>query len=209
MVKLPKSIIAKYGITKKAWAVFRKSRGKKQKKTAHRAAPKKSGKHTRKTTTNGGKKMPKRRKHIRHSVRRAGRRIKSAMSGKPMAMVTMAATAAAGGVVSQMVMDKTPGIKTQSAGVKTMIQGGIGLAAIFFSRNRHIKSLGAGAVIAAAMSAAKSVMAGPSAGSRRLTPTEMARITGGQMNIPLPGTMGVPMASAPGNAGFNRGGFGS
>jgi len=158
--------------------------------------------------------MAKRRKSIRGRARRAGRRLGVAMETKPGKVVAMAVTAAAGGVASSFIVNKTPIIKDQGRAAKSLIQGGIGLMAILFVRNRHVKSLGAGAVIAAAMGAAKELLkveplAGPSAGSRTLTPSEMARLTSGQMNIPLPGSMGVPMTGAPANAGFNRSGFGS
>jgi hypothetical protein len=213
MVKLPKSIIKKYGITKKAWEVFRKSRGGKQKKTAHRAkARKKSGTPSRKTEK-GESKMAKRRKRIRHSVKRAGRKVRHAMETKPGKLIAMAAEAAAGGVLTSLVVNKAPMIKDQSRMVKSAAQGGLGLLAVLFVKNKHVKSLGAGAMIAAIMGVAKQAfnvepLAGPSEGRPRLTPSEMARITKGQMNIPLPGTMGVPMSTAPSNAGFSRNGFG-
>ncbi len=158
--------------------------------------------------------MAKRRKRtVKHRARRAGRRIGVAMESRPGKVVLMAMTAAAGGVASSFIVNKTPVIKDQGRTAKSLIQGGLGLAAILFVRNRHVKSLGAGAVIASVMGAVKEVLkvdplAGPSAGSRTLTPSEMARITGGQMNIPLPG-MNAPLGAAPGNSGFNRSGFGS
>lgn len=159
--------------------------------------------------------MAKRKKSFRGRARRAGRRISVAMETKPGKVVAMAVTAAAGGVVSSFIVNKTPVVKDQGRATKALLQGGLGLTAILFARNRHVKSLGAGAVIAAAMGAAKEFLkveplAGPSAGGNTLTPSEMARLTNGQMGIPLPGgTMAAPYAGAASNAGFNRGGFGS
>lgn len=158
--------------------------------------------------------MAKRRKRsFRGRARRAVRRVRVGMETRPGKVITMAVEAAAGGVVSSLVVNKAPIIKDQGRAVKSLAQAALGLGAIMFIRNRHAKSLGAGAVIAAAMGAAKEFLkveplAGPSAGSRTLTPSEMARITGGQMNIPLP-RMGAPLSSAPANAGFGRTGFGS
>lgn len=158
--------------------------------------------------------MAKRKRHIRRAVHHARRKAGAAMESRPGKIITMAVTAAAGGVASSMIINKAPVIKDQGRAMKSLVQGGLGIAAVMFFRNRHVKSLGAGAVIAAVMGAAKELLkveplAGPSAGSRTLSPSEMARITGGQMNIPLPGGMNVPMSSATSNAGFNRTGFGS
>jgi hypothetical protein len=222
-MKLPKSIIKQYGITKKAWDVFRgkkkKSRtAKKHTKRVKRAAPKRRRrvvvartveveKMAVKRHAKRRKAMPKKRHH------KSGRRSKSSVGSRPGQIVAMAATAAAGGIATSMVVNKTPVIRDQSRVVKSLVQGGLGIFAIMFVRNKMVKSLGAGAVIAAAMGAAQDLLkvqalAGPSAGSRTLTPSEMLRITGG-MGIPLPGSMGVPMSSAPANAGFQRNGFGS
>lgn len=217
MIKLPKSIIKKWGITKRAWAEYRKSKGgksprkKKHHAAKHRHVAKKSGEVSR-SQTNGGKKMAKRKHKVRHSVRRAGRRLRIAAGSGPVQTLTMAGIATVGGVVSAYGVNAVA--SKSDANTKALIQGGIGLGLVMFVKNRHIKSLGAGAVIAGLMGLAKSTMnlsalAGPSAGSRTLTPSELRRVTGGQMSMPLPGTMHIPLGSAPANAGFNRGGFGS
>lgn len=225
MVKLPKSIIKKFGITKRAWAEFRKTRGSKVSRPAKRAkrakrrkssavtVESKSGGHPAKHKHGGTKMAKRRKKSVRHRARRAGRRFGAAMGTKPGQVVVAAVTAAAGGVATSMIVNKAPVLKDQGRAAKALIQGGIGLAAILFIRNKHVKSLGAGAVIAAAMGVAREFLkveplAGPSAGSRTLTPSEMARVTGG-MNMPLPGGMNAPLGSAPANSGFGRGGFGS
>jgi hypothetical protein len=223
MPGLPKRF-AKMGF-KKGWAAFRAGGGAskrtKAKKHTRHARPKRAraAKKTRKPTgthqEKGVTKMAKRRrKSVRGRARRAVRRVRAGMETRPGKVVTMALSAAAGGILTSLAVNNAPVIKDQSSTVKSVAQGALGIAAIMFVRNKHVKSLGAGAVIAAVMGAAKSMLkveplAGPSAGRRVLSPSEMNRITGGQMNIPLPGRMGVPLASAPGNAGFNRGGFGS
>jgi hypothetical protein len=229
MAGLPKSIIKKYGMTKKAWAVFRgkgggkkaaKRRRAKPKKHTARARPKRArAKRTRTPageTQHGGKKMAKRRKGIRRRARRAFRRVSVAMESRPGKVLTMAVMAAAGGVGTSVIVNNAPVLKDQGKTVKSAIQGGLGLAAILFVKNRQVKSLGAGAVIAGVMGLAKDLfkvepLAGPSAGSVTLTPSEMAQITRGQtMAIPLPsGRMGVPMSTAPANAGWGKGGFGN
>ena len=222
MVKLPKSIIAKYGITKKAWQVFRASKG------GAKAAPKRKHKHKRKhahkrarkvtgeTQQRGVVTMAKRRKRsVRHRVRRASRRIKSSMGTRPGQIVMAAGETAVGGIVSSLAVNKLPLISGQSRMVKGLAQSALGLSAIMFIRNRHAKTLGAGSLVVGLLSIAKDLfkvdpLAGPSMGARTLSPSEMQRLTRGQMGIPLPaGTMGVPMSQAPANAGIGRAGFGS
>lgn len=219
MAALPKAIIKKYGMTKKAWAVFRKQKGAGAESAPKRKRRKRAAKSSTKSRTASGsqqgeKKMAKKRKSFRGRARRAARRVGVAMETRPGKVVTMAVTAAAGGVASSFVVNKTPILKDQGRGTKSLIQGAVGLAAIMFIRNRHVKSLGAGAVIAAAMGAAKEFLrveplAGPSAGGNTLTPSEMRALTNGQMGIPLPGTMNAPLGAAPAGSGFTRGGFGS
>lgn len=223
MAGLPKRF-AKMGF-KKGWAAFRAGGGArkkaKAKKHTRHARPKRARKAAKKTRKPTGEHQEKgvqmakrRRKSVRGRARRAVRRVRAGMETRPGKVVTMALSAAAGGILTSLAVNNAPVIKDQSSMVKSGAQGALGLAAIMFVRNKHVKSLGAGAIIAGVMGLAKSMLkveplAGPSAGRRVLSPSEMSRITGGQMNIPLPGRMGVPLASAPGNAGFNRGGFGS
>lgn len=218
MVKLPKAIIAKYGITKKAWAVFRgkKSGAKPAKKHKHKRkhAHKRTRKVTGETPERGVVMAKRRKKSVRHRVRRASRRIKQGMGSRPGQILTMAAEGAAGGIASSMAVNKLPFISGQSRMVKGLVQGAAGVAAIMFVRNKHVKSLGAGAVVVGLLAIAKDLfkvdpLAGPSMGSRTLSPSEMQRLTSGQMAMPIPGRMGVPIGTAPANAGFGRGGFGS
>lgn len=210
-MKLPKSFIKKFGgITKEAWAAFRKSRGVKKHK-AH-ATGKKSGTPARSNNNSGGSKMAKKKGHKRAAVKKAYHKVRAGMDTRPGKVITMAVTAAAGGVATSFIVNKAPVIKDQGRLTKSLVQGGLGLVAILFVRNRHVKSLGAGAVIASVMGAAKEMLkveplAGPG-GRRVLTPGEMARITGG-MNMPLPQGMNAPLNTAPAGSGFNRGGFGS
>lgn len=207
-MRLPKSIIKKYGVTKKAWAVFRSMKGGKKKPAKARRVVVRSKKED--------KPMARKKRSVRRAVRRVARRVGVAASTKPGQVVVGAMEAAAGAVVTSVAVNKLPVIKDQSRLVKAGAQGALGIAAVLFLRNRHVKALGAGAVIAAAMSAAKTLfnvepLAGPSAGSRTLTPSEMALLTSGQMNIPLrqDGRMAMPMSQSTANAGFSRAGFGS
>lgn len=210
MIKLPKAIIKKFGITKRAWAEFRKQKGG---GNAARPAKKRraSAKKIRVSgeSKEGDTKMAKRRKKsVKGRARRVSRRVGAAMATKPGKVLAMAGMAAAGGVASSFVVNRTPIVKDQGRGMKAAIQGAAGLAAILFVKNRHVKGLGAGAVIAAAMGLTREFLkleplAGPSAGSRTLSPSEMQRLTNGQMNIPMGEKMGVPLS------GFARSGFGS
>ena len=225
MVKLPKAIIKKFGITKRAWAEFRKQKGGESPAKRAKGSRKKSHVKSRPALAakEGGSKMAKRKKKIRHAAKRAGhavrrgaKRVGAALNTRPGQVVTMAVTAAAGGVVSSMVVNKAPMIKDQSKMVKSLLQSGIGMAAIFLLRNKHAKSLGAGAVIAGVMSLVKETLkvdplAGPAAGAARLSPAEMSRLTGGALGMPIgERAMSMPIAGQmSGSPGFNRGGFGT
>lgn len=220
MVKLPKSIIKKYGITKKAWAVFRGKGGGKKSAAApkhhkRRKVQKKSG-TPKARSNNGGEIMAKRKRsrgRTRVKARRAFRKVRAGMDTRPGKVLTMALEATAGAVVTSLAVNKTPGVSSLGRIPKAGIQGVLGLAAIFLMRNKHVKAAGAGAVIAAVMTAAKEILkveplAGP--GARPLSPSELQRLSRG-MNMPLapnPARMNVPLEKASGNAGF-RGGFGS
>jgi len=216
MAALPKAIIKKYGMTKKAWAVFRASK-KKGGKVKVKRVKRVKARRVVVSSSKAVKPMAKRKKRsVRRVARRVARRVGVAMDTKPGKVVMAALEATGGAVVTSMVVNKVPVIRDQGRTVKSLVQGGTGLAAIMFVRNRHVKALGAGAVIAAIMGLVKETLkleplAGPSAGSRTLTPSEMAAITSGQMGIPFPsnGQMGVPMSQASSNAGFGRVGFGS
>ncbi len=216
MAALPKAIIQKYGMTKKAWAVFRASKKKGGKVKVKRVKRVKT-RRVAVSSSKEAKPMAKRKKRsVRRVARRVARRVGVAMDTKPGKVVMAALEATGGAVVTSMVVNKVPVIRDQGRTVKSLAQGGAGLAAIMFVRNRHVKALGAGAVIAAIMGLVKETLkleplAGPSAGSRTLTPSEMAAITSGQMGIPLNanGQMGVPLSQAASNAGFGRVGFGS
>ena len=156
-----------------------------------------------------GSRRARAKKALHHVRRHAGK----AMGSRPGQIVVGALEMAAGGVVSSMAVNKLPMISTQSKTVKILAQAGIGAALVFFVRNRHVKSAGAGAVIAAAMGAAKNFLnleplAGPSIGSRTLNPTELQRIASGQMSMPSPVQMKMPSpVQMNGGAGFRRPGF--
>lgn len=156
----------------------------------------------------------RRKKSVRHRVRRASRRVALGMETRPGKIIMAAGEGAFGGILSSLAVNKLPVISGQSRMIKGAVQSAIGVGAIMFVRNRHVKAAGAGALLVGLLGIAKDLfkvdpLAGPSMGSRTLTPSEMQRLTRGQMGIPIPGTMGVPIGTAPANAGFNRAGFGS
>jgi len=215
MASLPSAIIKKYGMTKKAWAVYRALKGKKKARRVKRVKVEKA-RRVAAPKPKEEKPMAKRKRGVRRTARRVARRAKAAMDTRPGKVVVAAFEAAAGAVGTSLIVNKTPVIRDQGRMVKSGAQGAVGLAAIMFVRNKHVKALGAGAVIAAAMGLVRELfkvepMAGPSAGSRTLTPSEMARLTSGQMNLPLnaDGRMSMPLSNASSNAGFGRAGFGS
>lgn len=156
--------------------------------------------------------MKRRAKRVAHRVRRGARRVGAAMETRPGKVVMMAIEATAGGVVTSMAVNKFAPAG-MSPTTKSLIQGGLGLAAVMFIKNRHVKSAGAGAVIASLMGVAQSLfkvsaLSGPSGGSRTLTPSELNRLVTGGMGLPL-NPMNMPLSGGvPSGAGF-KGGFGS
>lgn len=160
-------------------------------------------------------KRRKSRKSRRHTVRRAVRRARVAMGGTTGKILITSGEVAAGAVVSSMVVNRGPIIKDQGKMVKSGVQAVMGILAIRFFRNPHLKAVGAGAVVSAVMGLAKDILkveplAGPG-GSRSLSPGDLAALSRGlgipieQMGIPLQNGMSGSVAmTAP--TGF-KGGF--
>jgi hypothetical protein len=230
MAGLPKKYFKMFpGNLKKGWAAFRAERGTPKKKKS--GAKKKHVHHAKKkthavtTAKHGGGKMAKKKKSVSHKVRRAGRRFAAAAGTRPGQVLIMAGTAAAGGVATSFAINNIPKVKELSAMNKSLIQGGLGIAAVLFGGKRKwVKGLGAGSVIAAVFGLSKSVLnlnplAGPGAGSPTLSPSQMARITGMnapanvRMNLPASVRMNTPAnVRMRGNApvsGWTQGGWGN
>ncbi len=210
MVKLPKSIIKKYGITKKAWAVFRGTKSGRKAK-AKRAAPakrRKSPKRARRsvaastTKESGGSIMARRKRskgkkrapgvRRRHARRVAGRIVGSG----PAQMLTGAATMTAGAVVTSLAINKIPTVNTLSPNMKSGLQMALGALGMLFMKNKHVKLAGTGSFIAGAMGLTKKLLnVDPMAGSgdaRTLSHEELYRLQRGQMGVPAQVRMGVP-----------------
>jgi len=163
--------------------------------------------------------MAKRKKGGR--ARRALSSLRAGMDTRPGKVLMMAGTAAAGGVATSFAINKLPKVRDLSPGVKSAIQGGVGLAAVFLGRKKWIKGLGAGAAIAAVFGLTKSILkldplAGPGAGTPTLSPSQMARLTNGGMAVPVNQVrMNIPAAVSMrgGNrspiGGWGSGGWGS
>ncbi len=163
--------------------------------------------------------MAKRGKRIAHRARRGARRVGAAMETKPGKVLVMAVEATVGGIVTSMAVNKfSPA--SASPTMKAGIQGALGMAAVMFVKNKHVKAAGAGAVIAALMGVAQNLfklnaLSGPSM-SRTLSPSELQRLIQGGgssgMNLPLQSRgMNLPLQGAgnvPSGAGF-KGGFGT
>ncbi len=152
--------------------------------------------------------MAKRRHKVGRKIRHGARRVKAAMGSKPGTVIMLAAEATVGGIITSMAINKMAPT-TMTPTMKAGIQAGLGIAAVAFVRNKHVKSLGAGAVIAAMMSVAQNVfkvspLAGPTT-ARTLSPSELRSLVGGSMGLPL----NLPLAGGvPSGAGF-KGGFGN
>jgi len=214
MAGLPKAYFKRFpGNLKKAWAAYRAEKGGKKKAAPAKKhhAKKASGKPARKQ---GGHKMAKAKK----AAKRAGHALRAGMETRPGKVLMAAGTAAAGGVATSFVINKTPKIKDLSQGMKSALQGGAGLAAIVLGRKKWIKGMGAGAVIAAVFGLTKAVLkidplAGPSAGTPTLSPSQMRQLTGGQMNVPASVRMNVPARVSMGGrapiGGWSSGGWGN
>lgn len=228
MAGLPKKYFKMFpGNLKKGWAAFRAERGTpKKKKSGGKKHVAKKKTHAVTTAKHGGGKMAKAKKKIKSAAKGAARRFKAAAGTRPGQVLIMAGTAAAGGVATSFAVNNIPKVKELSAMNKSLIQGGLGLAAVMFGGKRKwVKGLGAGSVIAAVFGLSKSVLnlnplAGPGAGAPTLSPSQMARITG--MSVPANVRMNVPAnvrMNAPrndvrmrGNApvsGWNQGGWGN
>jgi hypothetical protein len=187
------------GNLKKAWAAFRAEKGTKKSAPKKRKVAKK--RTYKKTTKREPLIMAKAKRHSKarrvarrvvHHSRRAGRGIKSAMGTKPGQVVLMATTAAAGGVATSFAINNIPKVRDMSPMTKSLVQGGLGVAAIMFGGKRKwVKGLGAGAVIASIFGLSKSVLkldplAGPSSGSPTLSPAAMQKLlSGGRMSSPV------------------------
>lgn len=206
---LPKKYFKMYpGNLKAAWAAFRETErgGSKPVKLA-----KKTGKPARK---HGGSKMAKAKK----AAKKAAHKVRAGMETRPGKMLMAAGTMAAGGVATSFAVNKIPKVKDLSQTMKSGIQTGAGLAAVFLGKKRWIKGLGAGAFVAGIFGLTKSVLkldplAGPGAGAPTLAPSQMARLTRGEMNVPAAVRMNVParvsMRGNPPIGGSRSGGWGS
>lgn len=200
MAGLPKSYFKRFpGDLKRAWAVYRSEHGggkkTRAKKPKRHSVAKASGQPARK---HGGTKMAKKKKKgsrrasVRKTVRRARRRVGVAIaSNKPVALLIGAGIAAGGAVGTSYAINNLPKVKDLSAGWKAATQIGLGFGAIFFGKFKLVKALGAGSVVAGMMGGVKALtginpMAGPSAGTATLSPSQMRQlINQGGMNAPV------------------------
>lgn len=185
MAGLPKWIIKKYGMTKKAWSVFRSG------KSQAGGSAKKSGGHS---GNNKGGKMAK----AKAKAKAAGKKLRAAMATRPGKVLAFAGLAAAGGVGSSLVVNKTPMVKDWPVNGKAATQIGVGLAGIFFGRKRmkFLQALGVGATVFGVGGLVKSMlkldpMAGAGSGTPQLSRAQMARITNG-MGVPANVRMNRP-----------------
>jgi len=200
------------GNLKKAWAAYRADRG-----GAKKAAPRRKKKHTRArvkrrrkssgspspANNHGGDKMAKRKKRrgvarAKSVARKGVRRLKELGSSRPGQVLISAAQAAVGGVATSFALNNIPKVKDMSTATKSGAQVALGLAGIFFGKNRWMKSLGAGSVIAGVFGITKEVLklnplAGPGPTMATLPPDVMRRlINRGSMGLPARVRMGLP-----------------
>lgn len=156
----------------------------------------------------------RKRRSVRHSIRRAHRRA-SVMAGTTTGKVIVgAAEVAAGAAASALLVNKGPMIKDASPVVKSGAQIVLGILAIRFFRNPHLKTVGAGAVVSAVMGLAKNVLkveplAGPGGGN--LSPADLRALSQG-LGIPIE-NMGIPLNPMNGSVSMTaptgfKGGFG-
>lgn len=183
MAGLPKKYFKMFpGNLKRAWAKYKadKGGGSSTPATTHKKK-KKSGGHSGHHHKGGN--MAKKKS--------AG----GQFGGSPVKVLMFAGLAAGGGVATSYAVNKTPKVKDLSAGMKSGLQIAAGLAGMFFLKNKWLKGLSAGAVVAGTMGGVKAVLkvdplAGP--GGPKLPPGEMNRLTNGRMGVPANVRMGVP-----------------
>lgn len=192
MSGLPKSFIKKFGVTKKAWAEFRKSR---------------KGSGSSRKEEKGAASMPKKKKatgtprkrRVRAAARVARRKVGAAMDTRPGKVVLFAAEAAGGAIISTQIVNRAPIVKGYGGGAKALIQAGLGLGGlVLFRRNRHLRAASAGAIIASMLTGAKTVLkleplSGPGPGARTLSPAQMRQISSMGMPVNYPGKLGMPV----------------
>lgn len=208
-MKLPKSYIKRFGgITKAAWAAFKREKGSKspQKKVSSSGAQGAKG-------GSMAKKKGSKRAKARAVVAAGYRRAKSAAESEPGKVIIATAEAGGGAIILSQIVNRAPVISTMNRPAKILVLTGAGLGSLYLLRKyKHARMIfGAGGILAALLTAAKEygkvdALAGNS--GRPLTPTEFERLRSGQLGMPLPGRMNMPLSQAPANTGFT-GGFGS
>src|SRR5690606_13280689 len=130
-MRLPKSIIKKYGVTKKAWAGFRSMKGGKKPTKARRVVVR---------SKKEDKPMARKKRSVRRAVRRVARRVGVAASTKPGQVVVGAMEAAAGAVVTSVAVNKLPVVKDQTRLAQAGAHGGLGHATVHLLSKRHVKA---------------------------------------------------------------------
>jgi len=148
----------------------------------------------------------KKRKHMKHrrKTRHHGRRMSGAAGRTSSAIghiLKDSAWIGGSALLGSGLVNSTPMVKDQKAGVKAAILAGIGLALALFVKNSTAKMIGAGFVTGGIMQAGKLFL--PSSlnlgAGRRLTTGELAEIQRANMGSPArlgrPVTMGSPSAA--------------
>lgn len=186
---LPKKYFKMFpGNLKKAWAAYRRDTGKR--KTAAKATKRSPAK---KSTSKGARRMPTK-KRATAAARKVATKIRYRTKEiKPFDMMITALIAAGGGIVSSMVVNKTPGVKTLHPLAKSGAQIGTGLAVLYFGPKKYkiVKALGAGAFTAGVFGgAAKLTKQDVLAGDEELTNEEIQALLSSGV---LPGGMNGPV----------------
>lgn len=198
MVRLPKSIIKKYGITKRAWQVFRAS---KKPKTMGAKMKRKRGAAKRRSVVQSVRlgAVP--------AIRPRRRRAVSLLSGSTMKTIIDGGIIGGSALGTTFAMQKLPWIGTRPAWQKAITLAALGLLGVTFVRSPLVKKISSGAIVGGVICGFMPLMPeGFKFSGRELSPDEMEELAtmGGLMEIPALGrpftppgaTMGAPIPIA-------------
>lgn len=152
-MKLPKKYIKKYGLTKKAWAEFKKARkkvGRKIKRVVKKVTKKRKvlKKGHNPTYKKGVRKVAKKRKTASKYPRR---RRATLLTNRTMNAVVNGGIIGGTAIGSTWIVNMIPMIKDQASWVKALAQAGIGVMGLTFSRDLMVKKAFSGFIAGGAI----------------------------------------------------------
>ena len=226
---LPKKYIKKYGVSKKAWDEFRKAKKRaaaKRKKSVKKVSKKKSPKKkvSKKKTApkkqakkkvsrtpkkksspkKGVKKMAKNKKKA-GSKSRKSRRV-TLLGNRTMNALINGGVIGGAAVGSTWIINMIPMVKDQASWIKALVQAGIGIGGMTFSRQLMVKKLFSGFIAGGAISLILPYMPEGFQFGRSFSNDELRQLQDGRAGRPI--SMGRPVSfSGRGNRSYAKSGF--